>query len=174
RASPDTTTTGLPRFAGSTLLCPQPGSSGRNAGHAPATFVFIAIGSCRKCARAILRAAGKSPVQKPPPRPPACRSRARGHAPETGTRAQRLPLPVPAAGARRNVPEDQTIQMRRQFPVLDPQLLPRDRAPPRARSRPLSTSADSTRLDRREKAARGRRTFAPIACLPRRVHVRAG
>src|ERR1700730_3025328 len=120
-------------------------------------------------ALAILRAAAGSLAQKPQPRSPACRSRARGHAPGKRTRARRLPLPVPAGGARRNVPEDRTVRMHRQFGALDPRGLPRDRALARARTRPLSTSEDSMRSDRREKVDLVRRSFAPIARPLRRI-----
>src|SRR5215467_2047478 len=122
---------------------------------------------------AILRCAGGSPPQKPGPRSPADRSRARGHAPGTRTRARRLPLPEPAEGVRHNVPEGRTVQIRRQFFALDPRAVPRDRALAQARIRPPSTSEDSTRSDRREKVDLGRRSFASIACLPRRIRDRA-
>src|SRR5262249_904751 len=97
----------------------------------------------------------------------------RGHAPGIRTRAQRLPPPAPAEGVRHNVPEDRTVQMHRQFGALDPRAVPRDRALAQARIRPPSTSEDSTRSDRREKVDLGRRSFAPIACLPPRIRERA-
>src|SRR5262249_12327884 len=122
---------------------------------------------------AILRCAGGSPPQKPGPRSPADRSRARGHAPGTRTRAQRLPLPEPAEGARHNVPAGRTIQMHRQFGAPDPRAVPRDRASAQARTRPPSTSKDSTRSDRRERVDPERRSFAPIARRPRRIRDRA-
>src|SRR3984893_3533812 len=124
-------------------------------------------------ALAILRAAAGSLAQKPQPRSPACRSRARGHAPGTRTRARRLPLLALAAGVQHIVPEDRTVRMHRQSGALDPQGLPRDRASARARTRPLSTNEDSMRSDRRERVDLERKSFAPIARPPRRIRGRA-
>src|SRR5262245_669370 len=122
---------------------------------------------------AILRAAAGSLARKPGPRSPACRSRARGHAPGTRTRARRLPLPALAAGVQHSVPEGRTVRMHRQFGALDPRELPPDRALARAQTRPLSTSKDSMRSDRRERVDLERKSFAPIACPPRRIRGRA-
>src|SRR5262245_35314191 len=121
----------------------------------------------------MLRAAAGSLARKPGPQSPACRSRARGHAPGTRTRAQRLPLPAPAEGVRHNVPEGRTVQLHRQFGALDPRAVPRDRALAQARIRPPSTSEDLARSERLEKVDLGRTSFAPIACLPRRIRDRA-
>src|SRR5262249_44622079 len=122
---------------------------------------------------AILRAAAGSRAQTPGPRSPAGRSRARGRAPGTRTRARRPPPRVPAEAARRNVPDGRTVRMHRQFGALDPRGFPRDRALARARTRPLSTSEDSTHWDRGERVDRVRRSFAPIGCPPRRLRGRA-